>query len=287
MDAPQGSYHDNNQNNMAHHSLHSQQYAPRGSTSAPAHIAFRTNSSLPHPADLDFDIDISPLTSPWLGAHQSSSSSASMPAQQATRQSRNKRTASPSGDEQESTSISKPSRKKQSPAIRPTNPNPNKVHRGSKSTTSTPLLRSTRSRKGSTAGDGMSDTPSPVDLSMPPPAPPLASSASSSPTFVHQSYRGLDVAQMTPVTPASIMNLGRLGINSSLAPPSPVEATSKRDTKGKGTARAKDNPRIRATSTSKKSLSNNGGALLSPSLKAILPGQFLKYPTRFMIIDIV
>ncbi|KAJ6595823.1 hypothetical protein DFH09DRAFT_1135706 [Mycena vulgaris] len=169
-----------------------QQYAaPRGSASAPAHIAFRTTQP-------DLDFDISPLTSPWLGAHQQSA----RPQQSSTsgRQSA-KRGASSSGDE----GGERPSRKKQSPAIRATVPIPKKSSR-SKSANSTPLLRSTRSRKGSIGGPA--DTPSPVDLSMPPPAPPADH------TFVHSSP-GLG-PQLTPVTPASIMNLGRLGMSSSL-----------------------------------------------------------------------
>ncbi|KAJ6588910.1 hypothetical protein B0H19DRAFT_1101926 [Mycena capillaripes] len=175
------------------------QYPPRGSTSAPAHIAFRTTSTQP-----DLDFDISPLTSPWLGAHQQPVRSQQAP----TARTSSKRTASSSEDEATS---ERPSRKKHSPAIRATVPIPKKSSR-SKSANSTPLLRSTRSRKGSISVPG--DTPSPVDLSMPPPAPPADSS-----TFV-QASPGLRPQQLTPVTPASIMNLGRLGITSSLGKPS-------------------------------------------------------------------
>ncbi|KAJ7512723.1 hypothetical protein B0H11DRAFT_5313 [Mycena galericulata] len=178
---------------------------PRGSTSAPAHIAFRTTQP-------DLDFDISPLTSPWLGAHQQPvrPQQPSAPTRPGT-----KRAASSSEDE----GGERPSRKKQSPAIRATVPIPKKSSR-SKSANSTPLLRSTRSRKGSISVPG--DTPSPVDLSMPPPAPPADH------TFVHSSPA--PGPQLTPVTPASIMNLGRLGITSSLGggkPPkkSPVSAS--------------------------------------------------------------
>ncbi|KAJ7778325.1 hypothetical protein B0H16DRAFT_1503086 [Mycena metata] len=197
---------------------------PRGSTSAPAHIAFRTTSTQP-----DLDFDISPLTSPWLGAHHqpvrppppSASTSTSTVQGRPT-----KRAASSSGDEG---APERPSRKKQSPAIRATVPIPKKSSR-SKSANSTPLLRSTRSRKGSISTPG--DTPSPVDLSMPPPAPPADST-----TFVHSSP-ALG-PQLTPVTPASIMNLGRLGITSSLS----------------GGKQSKKSP-----------------AVTSPGTKAILPG---------------
>ncbi|KAA1472099.1 hypothetical protein DENSPDRAFT_777383 [Dentipellis sp. KUC8613] len=98
---------------------------------------------------------------------------------------------------------------------------------------------------------------------MPPPAPPMPqgdfsnvsssniasasnSGASSSSTNTYQN--------ITPVTPASIMNLGRLGMNSSLAPPS----TAKSDGKAK----------TRRESVSKKAA---GTSLISPSLKPILP----------------
>ncbi|KAF7316239.1 BHLH domain-containing protein [Mycena indigotica] len=173
----------------------SQPYAPpRGSTSAPAHIAFRTT-----PNELDFDI--SPLTSPWLGAHQQPS---------AASRAGTKRNAASSSDEDVGTSSGRPSRKKQSPAIRASVPIPPKrsSNSRSKSANSTPLLRSTRARKGSINVPG--DTPSPVDLSMPPPAPPIESSP-----FPAHSSPALG-PQLTPVTPASIMNLGRLGINTTI-----------------------------------------------------------------------
>ncbi|KAJ7927591.1 hypothetical protein B0H13DRAFT_1971054 [Mycena leptocephala] len=177
-----------------------QQYPPRGSTSAPAHIAFRTTSTQP-----DLDFDISPLTSPWLGAHQQP------------------RNASSSEDE---ATGERPSRKKHSPAIRATVPIPKKTSSRSKSANSTPLLRSTRSRKDSIGVPG--DTPSPVDLSMPPPAPPADSSSSNNTTSVNSHVSPGLRPQLTPVTPASIMNLGRLGITSSLAKPqkkSPASAS--------------------------------------------------------------
>ncbi|KAJ6470092.1 hypothetical protein C8R47DRAFT_1149460 [Mycena vitilis] len=202
-----------------------QQYSHRGSSSAPAHIAFRTTSTQP-----DLDFDISPLTSPWLGAHQqpvrppppaAASSSTSTSRKGA------KRTAA-SSSEDEAAGEQRPSRKKHSPAIRATVPIPKKQTSRSKSANSTPLLRSTRARKGSISAPG--DTPSPVDLSMPPPAPPADSSSGT--TFVHASP-GLR-PQLTPVTPASIMNLGRLGIASSLGgkPPKKSPATASPGLKG-------------------------------------------------------
>ncbi|KAJ7065016.1 hypothetical protein C8F01DRAFT_1129151 [Mycena amicta] len=174
----------------------SQHYAPpRGSTSAPAHIAFQTTSN-------ELDFDISPLTSPWLGAHQQSASQSRPSA---------KRNAASSSDEDAATSSARPSRKKQSPAVRASVPIPPKrsSNSRSKSANSTPMLRSTRARKASINVPG--DTPSPVDLSMPPPAPPAE------PSSLTQSSPGLG-PQLKPVTPASIMNLGRLGITTTIKP---------------------------------------------------------------------
>jgi hypothetical protein len=213
MDTPQETY----QNNMqqAHsqsqsHQQHNTHYHHLGSNSAPANIAFQTNSVPLSPGDLDFDI--SPLTSPWLGAHQHSSH---------PRQT-NKRTASPSGDEG-----SIQPRKRQSPAIRPSNPaqNMKKNTRASKSTSSTPLLQSTRSRRNSTA------------------------------------------VQLTPVTPASIMNLERLGLNSGLTPITQGSMGPTQDSKGKSTTKPKTvGDQIGTRKPTRK-------ALPSPSLKAILPGE--------------
>ncbi|KAG5646772.1 hypothetical protein DXG03_002460 [Asterophora parasitica] len=251
---------------MNNHALNSNYAAPRGSTSAPEHIAFRVNLP-PPPGDLDFDI--SPLTSPWLGAnhHQQAMSNFSSP---------NKRHASSSDDE----ASGMPSRKtRQSPAIRPTNPSmqssssSKKYVRGSKSAASTPLMRSTRSRKGSTAGDIPGDTPSPVDLSMPPPAPPVpappanisSEQMTSSPQFN---------PHLMPVTPASIMNLGRLGINNSgnsmSPPPTRQIAALKGEAKGKNAASTSAAAKSKAAETrSKSTRRTTTGA--SPSLKAILP----------------
>lgn len=67
---------------------------------------------------------------------------------------------------------------------------------------------------------------------------------------------------MTPVTPASIMNLGRLGVSSSLAPatqPSQVD-------KGKEPAKTKD------TTSAPKSSRKTGLPLITPGHKMILPG---------------
>lgn len=254
---PQDSYRSNVDHvpPMVNHPNHSHYSLSRGSNSAPEHIAFQINpshQSLPSP-----EFDLSPLTSPWLGAHQSS-----------TQQGSNKRHASSSGDEGNTQRL----RKRQSPAIRPTNPSQaKKTFRASKSTNSTPLMRSTRSRKGSTAGEAfeevVGDSPSPVDLSMPPPAPPSTQGSSASSTLSDQPPSPDFNPHLTPVTPASIMNLGRLGINSSLGPARqmlPPEAKPKGTTKPKAFAE----PPAR----SKPARKNTTGSLASPGLKAILPG---------------
>jgi hypothetical protein len=250
MDAPRDTYPTHataNVSPLLQQPANSRYHPPHGSTSAPAHMAFRTSPSLSVPLSADLDFDISPLTSPWLGAHQQTK----------------KRTASSSGDEGSA-------RKRLSPVTRPTNPTSatKKPIRASKSTTSTPLLRSTRSRKGSTAGDGAGDTPSPVDLTMPPPAPPATQFLPTAPPLSMDSIPRSPgvIDHLTPVTPASIMNLGRLGINSSLAPPSREQTSAV----GKGTARLKAN--ADSTGRSKASKKATPGNLVSPSLKAILPG---------------
>jgi hypothetical protein len=270
MDTPHEQYRENTMENLTPstpHAINSHYMPPRGSTSAPAHIAFNTSPSLPFPSPAELDFDISPLTSPWLGAHQQTVSA---------RQNANKRTASPSVDE---TSM-RPSRKKLSPAIRPHNPTSNtkKVVRGTRSTNSTPLLRSSRSRRDSMVGDGAGDTPSPVDLSMPPPAPPsnqtLSSNSSSSAVLTSPNSEH----RLMPVTPASIMNLGRLGINTNL----PASQPSTMDQKAKGPTRSRSS--VESAARSKPARKGPSGSMLSPNLKAILPGAYFPTPLAVYIL---
>lgn len=197
-----------------------------GSFSAPANLAF---PSFPSPSDLD----ISPLTSPWLDPCPYPPNS--RPA---------KRTASPSADDSARASRKRP------PSIVPAS---KKIPRNVKSATSTPLLRSTRARRNSSINE--TDSPSPVDLTMPPPAPPKNPSSPSS------SVSTATLA-LTPVTPASMMNLGRLGVSSSLAP---VPQPSRPD-KGKEPAKTKDN------TSAPKAPRKAGLPLISPGPKPILPG---------------
>ncbi|KAF8439076.1 hypothetical protein L210DRAFT_2243378 [Boletus edulis BED1] len=200
-----------------------------GSLSAPANIAF---PSFPSPSDLD----ISPLTSPWLEAYPHPPNSRMA-----------KRAASPIGDD----NVRAP-RKRPAPIV----PASMKVPRNVKSANNTPLLRSTRARRNSSVNE--TDSPSPVDLSMPPPAPKNPSSPPSSVPTTTSALPTQEEFRMTPVTPASIMNLGRLGVSSSLAP---VTQPPRVD-KGKESAKTKD-----ASRASRKA----GLPLITPGPKLILP----------------
>ncbi|KAL4079404.1 hypothetical protein J3A83DRAFT_4388626 [Scleroderma citrinum] len=220
-----------------------------GSASAPANIAFHTSPSYPLPSPSDLDIDISPLTSPWLAASQQQPSHIRQP---------NKRPPSPN-TEDSSTQLS---RKRPTPT--PTAPK--KHARSVKSATSTPLLRSTRGRRNSTIAEN--DSPSPVDLSMPPPAPPGINSSSPSITpVVSSDVTSQGESRITPVTPASIMNLGRLGISSSLAPSSQSSRAMRPD-KSKESAKSKPSA---DNSSSTKGSRKTALPLISPGPKPILP----------------
>ena len=212
----------------------SQHVIPSAPHSAPANIVFQNIQSpypLPSPAELEFD-EMSPLTSPWLGAYntsQASTNSGSRHMHQGPSGGTKRRTVSPSSDELNTGP--RPSRKRQAalgrmhPSIPSINTGRKPSLRGTKSANSTPLFPAVSARGGGTGNqrsgphpaDIPGDTPSPVDLSMPPPATPqplapmnfLQGSASvstdnTSPTTVSQEH-------IAPVTPASIMNLGRLG----------------------------------------------------------------------------
>ncbi|KAF8629816.1 hypothetical protein AX15_003261 [Amanita polypyramis BW_CC] len=280
-------------------------YLHPGSISAPEYVAFQTNSphhGLSSPADLD--LDISPLTSPWLGAQQNHH--LSFQNQTQTQNHARQQLHNMSGSQYPTTSLSgsvngskrsaSPSstdidaRKKQSPAVRPTNPSAFTQHldqshqtkksqrTGSRSTSSTPLLRarsgSTRRRKGSIAGifntptainEVPGDSPSPVDLSMPPPAPPAppnliltSSGTSSAPpsSAVNSLQQGHGTSHLTPVTPASIMNLDAKGKRLK------VMTDPSSNTLGGSSS----------SQTSHRSKRGSGTSLISPSLKPILPG---------------
>ncbi|KAF5368891.1 hypothetical protein D9758_003109 [Tetrapyrgos nigripes] len=276
----------------------------RGTSSAPAHLAFgnpvtgfanssNSNNAFSHqlstpvtplPAELDFDV--SPLTSPWLGAEMGGSSGRVQPyhrhhaqQQQFTQQpfsQGQKRSASPTMADS-STSAggdSMPSRKRQmsisqSPLVGPSSASKRGGPRkGSRSTTSTPLMKGVNPSAGSNrrvdvmnnqammnsspmfsavfgtpgsghlgavsnsgyfgsssgmnggnannnAGNVVGDSPSPVDLSMPPPAAPSTPSVDNSSTNTSQTGPQMGPPLM-PVTPASIMNM-RSGRGNGLA----------------------------------------------------------------------
>ncbi|KAG1716836.1 hypothetical protein ID866_358 [Astraeus odoratus] len=221
-----------------------------GSASAPANIAFHTSPPFPLPSPSDLDIDISPLTSPWLTASQ----------QQPTHpRQTNKRTASPGSED----NAAQMSRKRPTPAPLA----PKKSTRGVKSATSTPLLRSSKARRNSMVAEN--DSPSPVDLSMPPPAPPGCNHTPPSPMLASSSssVNSQEEARITPVTPASIMNLGRLGISSGLAPSSQVPRVTRSD-KSKEPAKPKPSTE---TASSTKGSRKAALPLISPGPKPILP----------------
>lgn len=214
-----------------------------GSSSAPANIVFRhTSPPMPLPSPPDLDIDVSPLTSPWLEAYH-------------TQRPPNKRTISPSAED------AARAVRKRGPSTTSPAPTVKQSIRHAKSATNTPLLRSTKSRRNSTIME--TDSPSPVDLSMPPPAPPgpRQSPPNSAASSTHET-----TSPMTPVTPASIMNLGRLGISSSLT--NSAAPTSQKVDRVKEPARARIAPDSGApTKGSRKSAL----PFISPGPKPILP----------------
>lgn len=199
------------------------------SNSAPANIAFQMTSIA---ADTDFDV--SPLTSPWLGAYTQQP-----PAPVIS----NKRSASPSDED----SANKPASKRRSSIVSVV-----ARKRATKSANSTPITITSN-----LAGAGSSSH----DFSMPPPANPSPSPHDVS----HAEPKKLDLADaeetISPVTPASIMNLGRLGVNSSLVPPK----TRASEKKNKVTTTPKTKPVVDPKPAKKSSVT-------SPNLKAILPG---------------
>ncbi|KIJ59392.1 hypothetical protein HYDPIDRAFT_118618 [Hydnomerulius pinastri MD-312] len=226
----------------AHYRMHP------GTASAPANIVFQPSPSFPLPSPSDLDIDISPLTSPWLDPYQQPSQARPT----------NKRTASPGGED----NVARMPRKRPTTTTAASK----KVTRPVKSATSTPLLRSTRARRNSTIME--TDSPSPVDLSMPPPAPPGAKSSppSSTPTST-AGTTSQEESRITPVTPASIMNLGRLGISSGLMPASKTPRALGPD-KGKDPAKPKATADSAAAS---KGSRKSTLPLISPGPKPILP----------------
>ncbi|TCD70699.1 hypothetical protein EIP91_002075 [Steccherinum ochraceum] len=301
--------------------------------SAPANIVFQQTQSPHYTQELDF-AEISPLTSPWLGAynHNVPPDANGMPSGQrpmapSSSPSGRKRRPSPGSGEEELSNTRSSARKRAQPGppnrMTPSMPpllNSKKSNlRGTRSANSTPVFPATTgpgsrispgSRNSVGGGEVPGDTPSPVDLSMPPPAPPSTTSSNSPLQFVeghstspplemgnqshnpsmsnpmslhtpqqqqhqpsqqHPSQQLMPPDHLMPVTPASIMNLGRLGTNSALAPP-PLASPSLGPEK---TAKAKPAGRSRASTVSMQSNPTKSTAnslpLVSPSLKPIRP----------------
>lgn len=286
---------EHNVGNMGHHTQHHfipHQIIPTAPHSAPANIVFQNIQSpypLPSPAELDFD-EMSPLTSPWLGAYNTNqpttnANTRSMPSSSAGTK---RRTASPSSDELPSTT-GRPSRKRQAahnripqnvPSLQGKKPN----LRGTKSANSTPLFPATSNQGGSSGRRGgpspldiPGDTPSPVDLSMPPPATPqplapmnflhegLSSENASAPTPMPQEH-------ITPVTPASIMNIGRSSHN--ISAPSTQSAQSQRRSQDRQSKPPRRPRSATVTSVPPPSGTKTAASLVSPGLKPILPGEY-------------
>ncbi|EJC99373.1 uncharacterized protein FOMMEDRAFT_142904 [Fomitiporia mediterranea MF3/22] len=253
---------------------------PQGSSSAPAHLAFPTQAP-PVSPDLDFSI-----SSPWLGAvsyqpvQQQLQQQSQERVQAEPKRRGSKRGASSSGDD----SIDG-ARKRQSPAVRAVAGSRRKTMnaRGSVSASATPAIRAQSGGSSIVLGDFVGDTPSPVDLSMPPPTQPPESggstSSSAQPSSAFPSGSSQTSPALSPVTPASIMNLGRLGLGSGLSSPAPeghTQTQTQSVEKGKGKAKTKSppNPKPSNTSTTTKSVSKrrSSTSLISPSLKPLLPG---------------
>ena len=210
------------------------------SNSAPANIAFQIS---PMAADTDFDV--SPLTSPWLGAYTQQP-----PAPVVS----NKRSASPSDED----SSNKPSSKRRSSTASVVT-----RRRATKSASSTPIIITSN-----LAGAGSSS----LHFSTPPPA-----NSSPPPNDIFNGEpKKLDPpgaeGTISPVTPASIMNLGRLGVNSSLVPPK----TRTGEKKNKVATTPKTKP-VADPKVAKKS------SVVSPNLKPILPGSSSLRPWKVMI----
>ncbi|KAI0346672.1 hypothetical protein BDW22DRAFT_1322924 [Trametopsis cervina] len=245
---------------------------------------------------------MSPLTSPWLGAYNSASGSSAaatsgnqqaglgdhniLPSGASSTLKRRTRTSSPGSDDT-ATSRGRTARKRQAalPRLPPptvqssTKKSTNSLRGGTKSANSTPVFPpthgsgplggnrpNTRRNTAGTSGDVPGDSPSPVDLSMPPPATPaplnsvefLINNTQASGSVRNDQHPEGTEQPLLPVTPSSIMNLGRLGTHSSLAPPAQ-----------KSTRKGSTRPR---SATSAASMSGDRTPLVSPALKPIRPG---------------
>ncbi|KAI0676545.1 hypothetical protein C8Q78DRAFT_962798 [Trametes maxima] len=202
-----------------------------------------------------------------------------------------RRNTSSSGEE--SVTISKPARKKQSSAVRAPSMGPSSSRRGSmrgtRSANATPLFPPTTSMRPSPVPHGLhgssdvpGDTPSPVDPPMPPPAHPASytpapapSAASVSPPLPPTPASPAlppQPTQITPVTPATMLKLGRMAVRSSLTPQTSgledgtVQKTNTRSAgKGKATDKAGNVP---LSSPVLKPIRPAGNAVMTPNAAA-------------------
>lgn len=270
--------------------------------SAPAHLAFAS-----HPLG-DMELELSPITSPWLGASpyqpQSDQNHFQTQEQLQTQQTKqassvgfgtnrgqkrnSKRGASDSGEDGTTSSTPIHGRKRQvAGRSSGSNTNPYALGegtakrgnagsaRGTVSAGSTPAVLGRGGRKSNSvaAFEGIADTPSPVDLSMPPPAPPTPKSNANA----HPIASSTTSSTLSPVTPSSIMNLGRLGLGSGLSPPLSAvseqqqsqQSTSTTPQSGGKTNGAKGKGKA---STRRASTSNCTSPSASSTLKPLLPG---------------
>jgi hypothetical protein len=283
--------------------------------SAPANIVFQTIQSSPYAVphgDMGDLEEMSPISSPWLGAYNSAQTTSETGGssralqQHQPQQGTKRRTVSPGSDDLGPSG--RPSRKRQAQsgrlslsvqnaaanAVAPSIPSMSRTRRGSlrggtKSASSTPLFppigsagtmtptsaRSSRSHGNVTPNEVPGDTPSPVDLSMPPPAAPQPQAPMSFMQTVTSmqhtpAQTPAPVHSIMPVTPGSFMNLGRLATDSSLTPPiAEVNGQQSSVSKAKGKSTS-SRPRS-ATATAG---TGKNASLISPALKPIRPGTF-------------
>jgi hypothetical protein len=205
--------------------------------SAPANIVFQTQPPA-SAADMDTDF-ISPLTSPVFGAIDSGVGMSGYPSMSGPsgRQAAypaipmgRKRTASP-GDHEAMTGATNARRKRPSQSVSAySTPNalvPVQPRRGAvtKSVSSTPRIRGGRRKSNGAASGGLTvredlptDSPSPVDLGMPPPAPPTLAESEIDATIAPSVMQHSPADSMTPATPATLMNMSDLSLRTGLSP---------------------------------------------------------------------
>ncbi|KZT34779.1 hypothetical protein SISSUDRAFT_1065042 [Sistotremastrum suecicum HHB10207 ss-3] len=290
--------------------------------SAPARLAFQPPLHMASPGGMDFDL--SPISSPWLGPIGSSNTSSNVQLSQNPNASGQtpiqrpvKKRSNPSSDGQ-GTSKKRQSGLSQQSTSRSAGANVRLSGSSSNSATSTPTSRAMTRRRSSTVGvastipgsgggevalnggdQQMDDSPSPVDLSMPPPAAPASYNMQQPNGSNGNIGQGNDAGKthsrsgshlagggtsIEPVTPATIMNLGRFTLPTGLMAHPPHQNTSVE----KGKEKASNNMSNGASSSNINSSSQEthhsthqaprqtkkapaSRSLVSPALKPLLP----------------